>query len=80
MYLGIITVVLGLALLFWSPALLIYAGCVWIVMELYLHLFEEPGLQRRFGDDYEVYRQTTSRWLGWPSGTMTRRQKTTGPI
>jgi protein-S-isoprenylcysteine O-methyltransferase Ste14 len=29
----------------------------------YIPLFEEPGLERRFGDDYRRYRENVPRWI-----------------
>ena len=33
------------------------------VNAVYMPLFEEPGLQRRFGKDYEAYAANVPRWL-----------------
>lgn len=30
---------------------------------LYIPLAEEPGLAKRFGDDYEAYRRNVPRWI-----------------
>jgi hypothetical protein len=46
-----------------SPALLIWFGAVFAVNAVYLPLVEEPGLSRRFGASYEVYRAHVPRWL-----------------
>jgi protein-S-isoprenylcysteine O-methyltransferase Ste14 len=60
---AVLAVLLGEAALFGSSALLIYAALflginwVWFVLE------EEPGLERRFGDDYRCYRRNVPRWI-----------------
>ena len=40
------------------------------INHVYFVLFEEPGLVRRFGEEYERYRAAVPRWLprrvGWP--------------
>lgn len=40
------------------------------INHVYFLLFEEPGLVRRFGEEYERYRAAVPRWLprraGWP--------------
>jgi protein-S-isoprenylcysteine O-methyltransferase Ste14 len=60
---AVLAVLLGEAALFGSPALLTYAALflginwVWFVLE------EEPGLERRFGDDYRSYRRNVPRWI-----------------
>jgi protein-S-isoprenylcysteine O-methyltransferase Ste14 len=33
------------------------------VNALYMPLFEEPGLKRRFGADYDMYAANVPRWL-----------------
>jgi hypothetical protein len=33
------------------------------VNAIYFPLFEEPGLRRRFGEDYERYRGNVPRWI-----------------
>ncbi len=30
---------------------------------VYIPLIEEPGLARRFGDDYRLYKNNVPRWL-----------------
>ena len=63
MYLGAKGVMLGYALVIGSIAVI---GVV-VVFSLLTHLFvlayEEPTLERRFGDSYRVYKQTVNRWL-----------------
>jgi protein-S-isoprenylcysteine O-methyltransferase Ste14 len=63
MYIGGFAVLLGYGLLALSPSIL----CLSLVMLGCAHLFvvwyEEPSLERRFGEDYRVYRRTVRRWL-----------------
>jgi protein-S-isoprenylcysteine O-methyltransferase Ste14 len=60
---GVLAVVLGEAALFGSVPLLVWSGAVFAVNAVYFPLVEEPGLHRRFGDDYEAYRANVPRWL-----------------
>jgi protein-S-isoprenylcysteine O-methyltransferase Ste14 len=60
---GVLFVLLGEAALFGSPALLLWFALVWAVNLLYIPLVEEPGLERRFGDDYVRYRAHVPRWI-----------------
>ena len=60
---GVVFVLLGEAAVFGSVPLLIWAGAVFAVNAVYLPLVEEPGLSRRFGEDYETYRAHVPRWL-----------------
>jgi protein-S-isoprenylcysteine O-methyltransferase Ste14 len=63
MYLAVLGMILGEALLMGSGWLLVYLGVVWLTLELFLILYEEPNLQRRFGPAYDGYRRGTGRWL-----------------
>jgi protein-S-isoprenylcysteine O-methyltransferase Ste14 len=60
---GVLFVLLGEAALAGSVPLLLWFGAVFAVNAAYLPLVEEPGLSRRFGDDYETYRAHVPRWL-----------------
>jgi protein-S-isoprenylcysteine O-methyltransferase Ste14 len=60
---GVLAVILGEAALLGSLALLAWAAGVVAVNAVYLPLVEEPGLRRRFGEEYERYRAAVPRWL-----------------
>ena len=60
---GVLFVLLGEAALFASPALLLWFALVWAVNAVYIPLVEEPGLQRRFGEDYARYAAHVPRWI-----------------
>jgi protein-S-isoprenylcysteine O-methyltransferase Ste14 len=60
---GVLCLLLGEAALLGSLPLLIWFGTVLAVNAIYLPRVEEPGLSRRFGKDYEVYRAQVPRWL-----------------
>jgi protein-S-isoprenylcysteine O-methyltransferase Ste14 len=64
MYVSVMLVILGQAALRWSGALLLYAAFVLLAFQLFVLLYEEPALTRRFGDDYLQYRRTVPRWIG----------------
>jgi protein-S-isoprenylcysteine O-methyltransferase Ste14 len=64
MYFGLVTAIIGQALLFSSVGLLIYAVVQWIITVAFVHWYEEPALVRQFGAEYEAYRQTVPAW--WP--------------
>ena len=63
MYLGVITVILGWAVLFSDSWLLLYALGIWVSTHLFVVLYEEPSLTKLFGSEYEKYRQRVSRWI-----------------
>ena len=66
MYVGVLTVILGWAVLFGSANLVFYALIVGTSFQLFVVLYEEPHLAREFGDQYEVYRARVARWLPCP--------------
>ena len=63
MYVGVLTVLLGEALWFGSRRLLGYTAAVALFFHLFITLYEEPALQRSFGDAYRRYRAVVPRWL-----------------
>ena len=66
MYVGVVTTLIGHALVFGSGALWIYAAAVFIGFHLFVTLYEEPTLLARFGESYARYRATVPRWLPRP--------------
>jgi protein-S-isoprenylcysteine O-methyltransferase Ste14 len=63
MYAGVMTVILGWAVLFRDPGLLLHALVFGICFHLVVVLYEEPRLQREFGREYDLYRSRVPRWL-----------------
>jgi protein-S-isoprenylcysteine O-methyltransferase Ste14 len=63
MYVGVLTVILGWAVLFRAGTLLIYAAVVAACFEAFVVFYEEPHLARGFGDEYERYKRRVGRWL-----------------
>src|SRR5215210_8101395 len=53
MYVGILSIILGVALLFASLRLFEYATAVFIIFFLVVVLYEEPILSQKFGESYE---------------------------
>ena len=66
MYVGVLSVILGWAILFRDPGLLIYAAIMGTCFHLFIALYEEPHLQREFPGEYDRYRSRVSRWLPIP--------------
>jgi protein-S-isoprenylcysteine O-methyltransferase Ste14 len=60
---AVLAVLVGEAALFGSSALLIWSALFLGLNWVYFALFEEPGLERRFGDDYRTYRRNVPRWI-----------------
>ena len=63
MYVAVVAVILGQALVFGSVALLEYGAVVWLMFHLFVALYEEPTLRRSFGADYEAFRAAVPRWI-----------------
>jgi protein-S-isoprenylcysteine O-methyltransferase Ste14 len=62
-YLALIVVVLGQALLFGSLGLVVYAVVIWVVTASFVRIYEEPTLARQFGREYEAYRHNVRAWI-----------------
>jgi protein-S-isoprenylcysteine O-methyltransferase Ste14 len=63
MYVAVLSIIIGQALLFAGWSLVLYAGVVAAVVFTFVRLYEEPTLARRYGDEYEAYRRAVPGWL-----------------
>jgi protein-S-isoprenylcysteine O-methyltransferase Ste14 len=63
MYLAVLTIILGQALLFGSWGALIYAGIVLLLVASFVRGYEEPTLEDEYGDEYREYRQNVRGWI-----------------
>jgi protein-S-isoprenylcysteine O-methyltransferase Ste14 len=62
---GLFLVLAGEALLTASPAIAIWLAVFAIANVVYIRVHEEPGLERRFGEQYRRYCARVPRW--WPT-------------
>jgi protein-S-isoprenylcysteine O-methyltransferase Ste14 len=62
MYLGAAIAVFGAAVFYQSLALLAYVAAFLLLMHLFVISYEEPTLERTFGQDYIVYCRGVRRW------------------
>jgi protein-S-isoprenylcysteine O-methyltransferase Ste14 len=67
MYLGVIAIVPGEALLFGSVQLLAYAVLVWLGFFAFVLAYEEPILRANFGDECKAFCRNVPRWLPRPT-------------
>jgi protein-S-isoprenylcysteine O-methyltransferase Ste14 len=67
MYVALLMVVVGQALLLGRFVLLGYAAVLWAIVHAFVMLYEEPTLRRTFGATYDRYRGAVPRW--WPRVT-----------
>lgn len=65
MYLGVLSCVLGQAILLGSVAILIYNISIILFFHLVVVFIEEPHLRKKFGADYETYLTEVPRWIGF---------------
>ncbi len=63
MYLIYVAVIVGEALIFASWWILLYAASFWLLAHVYLVKLEEPTLRERFGDEWDRYAASVSRWV-----------------
>lgn len=63
MYVGVLALIIGQALLLGREVLFAWAAAAWLIFQLFLLLEEEPGLRKRFGAAYEDYCVRVPRWL-----------------
>jgi len=70
MYVGIMGVVMGQAVLLGDLRVLEYGVIVWLVFHLWVLAYEEPALRAKFGAEYERYCANVGRWIPrmgpWP--------------
>ncbi|MCK5830837.1 MAG: isoprenylcysteine carboxylmethyltransferase family protein [Methylococcales bacterium] len=65
MYVGVLLVIVGWALLYSCLPILIYGVFVVIILQMFILYYEEPKLLNIFGSDYEEYKVKVNRWLPW---------------
>ena len=63
MYIAVVSVVFGQALLFGDPRLLLYGAVFWLICHLFVIFYEEPTLKRTFGAQYDSFRANVPRWI-----------------
>jgi protein-S-isoprenylcysteine O-methyltransferase Ste14 len=63
MYIGGFCALLGLALFWRSPAVILLAPAWWLLFAIFVLVVEEPMLRNKFGADYLAYCRTVPRWL-----------------
>jgi protein-S-isoprenylcysteine O-methyltransferase Ste14 len=62
MYVAVLAVIVGQALILGQLVLLPYAAAFWVITAAFVRWYEEPALTRRFGADYEAYRRAVPAW------------------
>lgn len=63
MYVSVVAVIFGQALLFGDRHLIVYGAVFWLACHVFVAVYEEPTLQRTFGAEYEAFRANVPRWI-----------------
>jgi len=63
MYIAVVAVIFGQAILFGSVALLEYGAAVWFLFHLFVLIYEEPVLRSTFGAEYDEFCAKVPRWI-----------------
>ena len=65
MYIAVLSVIVGQALLIGKPAILVYARCSGNRCD-FVAVYEEPALTEQFGDEYREYKRAVPAWIPRP--------------
>ena len=60
---GVLSVLLGEALIFGSMAIAIWAAIFALINHVFFLAYEEPAVEGRFGDEYLNYKANVPRWF-----------------
>ncbi|HXY10288.1 MAG TPA: isoprenylcysteine carboxylmethyltransferase family protein [Terriglobales bacterium] len=63
MYVAVLLLILGQGLLFASVRVLVYGVAVWVGFFLFVLIYEEPTLLKRYGREYEEFCAHVPRWI-----------------
>jgi protein-S-isoprenylcysteine O-methyltransferase Ste14 len=63
MYVAVLAIILGQALLFASVGVLVYAAIVLAAVHIFVVAYEEPTLRDAYGTQYEAYARGVRRWI-----------------
>src|SRR3954469_15316780 len=63
MYVAVVAVILGQAILFGDSRLMTYGGLMWLAFHAFVLTYEEPVLAQTFGTQYEDFRANVPRWI-----------------
>ena len=63
MYCAVAAAILGQGLLFGNWKVLVYGAAVWLLFHLFVVIYEEPVLRRKYGAKYEEFCREVPRWI-----------------
>jgi protein-S-isoprenylcysteine O-methyltransferase Ste14 len=62
-YVGLIAIIVGEALILGDEKMLIYAAILWLFFHVWVLAIEEPTLVSSFGDEFATFKENVPRWL-----------------
>jgi len=63
MSLGVVLLFFGLGLYESSLSIVVFAALLFLFLHMVVIYVEEPGLEKRFGENYRLYKRSVNRWL-----------------
>ncbi|MGB8984861.1 MAG: isoprenylcysteine carboxylmethyltransferase family protein [Anaerolineales bacterium] len=63
MYVGVLLMLIGHFLWFEFVWQIVYAAIAFLIVHVFVTLYEEPTLRRKFGGSYEAYLRRVPRWI-----------------
>jgi len=63
MIMGVLTVLIGESIAILSHRILVWAVCFFVINTIWFLIFEEPGLEKKFGEEYRHYKRHVPRWI-----------------
>lgn len=70
MYVAVLAVIMGQALLLGNVSVFLYACAAWLAMHAFVLFYEEPKLRKSFGEEYTDFCKHIPRWVPhfrpWP--------------
>jgi protein-S-isoprenylcysteine O-methyltransferase Ste14 len=63
MILGVLTVLIGESIAIMSLNIFIWSGIFFLMNNVFFYIYEEPNLEKKFGDEYREYKRNVPRWI-----------------
>lgn len=63
MIMGVLTVLIGESIAIKSLNIFIWTGIFFVISNIFFVLYEEPNLEKKFGNEYREYKRNVPRWL-----------------
>jgi|SRR5579884_1229480 len=77
MYVAVVSAILGQGLFLGNMPLVAYGALVWLLLHLFVLIYEEPTLRASFGPEYKAFSAAVPRWIprltpwrGLPAGAV----------